>query len=92
MNIKLEERKITIAHRLLHKKLRRGFGYDDGGYHNIRAFLINRVEQQSNYKLTVELDYADPESVAKIRNRDEYMKEKYGDDWKAHGTALCNRK
>lgn len=80
MNIKLEERKITIAHRLLHKKLRRGFGYDDGGYHNIRAFLINRVEQQSNYKLTVELDYADPESVAKIRNRDEYMKEKYGDD------------
>ncbi len=82
MNIKLEERKITIAHRLLHKRLRRGFGYDDGGYHNLRAFLINRVEQQSNYKLIVELDGADPESVAKIRNRDEYLKEKYGDDWR----------
>ena len=82
MDIKLEERKITIAHRLLHKRLRRGFGYDDRGYHNLRAFLINRVEQQSNYKLIVELDGSDPEAVAKIRNRDEYLKEKYGDDWR----------
>lgn len=65
MNIKLEERKITIAHGLLHKRLRRGFGYDDGGYHNLRAFLINRVEQQSNYRLIVEFDGSDPESVAK---------------------------
>lgn len=82
MNTKLEERKITIAHRLLHKRLQRGFGYGDGGYHNLRAFLINRVEQQSNYRLIVELDGSDPESVAKIRNRDEYLKEKYGDDWR----------
>ncbi len=81
MDLKLEERKITIAHRLLHRRLQK-VGYDDGGYHNLRAILINRVEQQSNYKLIVEFDGSAPESIAKIRNRDEYLKEKYGNDWR----------
>ncbi len=38
MDIKLEERKITIAHRLLHKRLRRGFGYDDRGLSQSQGF------------------------------------------------------
>ncbi|MCC2255967.1 hypothetical protein LKD70_16365 [Ruminococcus sp. CLA-AA-H200] len=74
-NIANEERKITIAHRLLHMRLRRFQGaYNDGGYHNLRAMLINRVEQASDYKLIVELDGADRRSTAKIWNRVDYLK------------------
>lgn len=74
MNIKDEERKIKIAHRLLHHKLRRShFSYDDGGYHNLRAMLINRVEQESNGVLIVKLDGGDPKSIPKIVNRQEYL-------------------
>ena len=80
MDIRIEEKKITIAHRLLHSRLRRSMcGYNDGGFHNLRAYLINRVERESNYELIVELDGADPQSVAKIINRKEWLREKYGD-------------
>ena len=52
-NLELEEKKITAAHNgyMFHTRYGRWFG--DGGWHNLRAFLINRVEQVSNYKLVV---------------------------------------
>lgn len=78
-NIELMELKINIAHRALHNRIRRSiFGYDDGGWHNIRAMLINRVEQDSDYMLRVDLDGADPNSIAKILPEKEYFVHKYG--------------
>lgn len=76
MNLAAEEKKITIAHRVLHSHLRRmgNFGYQDGGWHNLRAMLINRVESATDYKMVVVLDGKDPESVAKIVDRQEHIK------------------
>lgn len=70
LNLDMEEKKITISHRLLLSALKKHMGLGDSGYHNIRAFLINRVEQASGNKLKVDLDGMDPMSVAKIRNRE----------------------
>ena len=81
VNLTAEEKKITIAHRALHSHLRRmgRFGYQDGGWHNLRAMLINRVESATDYKMVVVLDEEDPESVAKIVDRQEHIKNL--EDW-----------
>lgn len=81
-NLELEEKKITAAHNGLLFHLRKSpCGYDDGGWHNLRAFLINRVEQLTNYKLIVTSDEDDWNPNFKIRDRKTYLKEKYGIDW-----------
>ena len=77
LDIHNEERKITIAHRLLHRQLKKSaIGYNDGGYHNLRAALINRVEALSDYDLIVVLYGADPESTARIIQRKIYLEGK----------------
>lgn len=78
-NLDLEERKITIAHNayMLHLKKY----YDDGGWHNLRAFLINRVEQLSNYALVVTSTLDNDNPDYHIRDRKTYLKDRYGVDW-----------
>lgn len=76
LDIQNEERKITIANRLLHRQLKKSFtGYNDCGLHNLRAALINRVEALTDYNLIVVLDGEDPESTARIRWRKCYLEE-----------------
>ena len=81
-NLELEEKKITAAHNgLMFHLMRSPCGYDDGGWHNLRAFLINRVEQLSGYALVVtsSLDSDCPDY--KICDRKTYLKDRYGVDW-----------
>lgn len=77
-NLELEEKKITAANNGYMFHMRKHL-YDDGGWHNLVAFLINRVEHLSNYELIVTWT-DDPLPVFKIRNRKEYLKEKYNID------------
>ena len=82
-NLELEEKKITAAHNGLLFHLRKSpCGYDDGGWHNVRAFLINRVEQLTNYRLIVVSDHDDCNPNYRIIDRKTYLKEKYNFDWK----------
>lgn len=77
LDLAMEEKKITIVHRALHSMVRKGY-QGDSFYHNVRAALINRVEKASDHALIVDLEGANALSVAKVRNRKEYLKEKYG--------------
>lgn len=78
LDLAMEERKITIAHRAYASSCRRSMsGIGDGYLHNVRAYLINRVEQASGHDLIVELE-DDDNAAAKVRNRKEYLREKYG--------------
>ena len=71
LNLEMEEKKITIAHRILHCTCRKSI-YGDSFYHNLRAMLIGRIEQLPDADLIVVLDGSDPSSVAEIRDRKEY--------------------
>lgn len=76
MNLELEAKKITIAHRILHFRIRKHSpGYNDDGLHNVRTFLINRVERASNYRLVVKLNGRDVSDEAKIYIREEYLRD-----------------
>jgi hypothetical protein len=79
-NLELEEKKITAAHFGYMFYLKKHL-YNDGGWHNLRAFLINRVEQLSDYALIVSSNDNDWNPEFKIRDRKTYLKEKYGIDW-----------
>ena len=76
----LEEKKITAAHNayMFHMKKH----YDDGGWHNLRAFLINRVEQATRYRLIVTWSHDEANPEYKILDRKTYLKETYNIDWK----------
>ena len=55
--------------------------YDDGGWHNLRAFLINRVEELTNYRLIVVSDNDRYHPNYRICDRKTYLKETYNFDW-----------
>jgi len=82
-NLELEEKKIIAAHNAYLHHLKKY--YDDGGWHNLRAYLINRVEELTNYRLIVTWDddniYAFSPNI-KIQDRKTYLKEKYDFNWK----------
>lgn len=78
-NLELEEKKITAAHNAYMYSLKKHFS--DYGLHNLRAFLINRVEQRSNYVLVVTSDDDDSAPNYKIRDRKTFLKERYNFDW-----------
>ena len=80
-NLELEEKKITAAHNGLMYHTKYGLWYDDGGWHNLRAFLINRIEQVSNYRFIVTFSHDDCNPNYKIKDRKTYLKEKYNFDW-----------
>lgn len=75
----LEEKKITASHNACMFHLKKHFG--DHGWHNLRAFLINRVEEKSNYRLVVTWDDDTAFPNYRIRDRKTYLKEKYNIDW-----------
>ena len=84
-NLDLEVRKINAAHNgcMYHTRYGRWFG--DGGWHNLRAFLINRVEQLTKYRLIVVSDKEDLSNPNyRICDRKTYLKEKYDFDWKGN--------
>jgi len=76
----IEAKKITAAHNALMDHLRKY--YSDDGWHNLRAFLINRIEQLTNYRLIVVSDNDDAKPNYRILDRKTYLKEKYNFDWK----------
>ena len=83
-NLDLEVKKITAAHNgyMYHT---RGFKFhNDGGWHNLRAFLINRVEEITNYRLIVVSDILEDKYNPNYRilDRKTYLKETYNFDWK----------
>ena len=80
MNIEMELKKLTIAHRLclnctrLHPTACRDYGkigvkYDT--YHNQRAFLINRLEDYNDHEYVVKFDKVT--HTATILDRLEYL-------------------
>ena len=90
LDLSLEEKKITIVHRTLHSACRINYMSGSVGYyHNLRAQLIQRIEQIQDADLVVDLDGGDPLSVAKIRPRKEYLLKKYG-TCKGSSCLSCN--
>lgn len=81
-NLELEEKKIAAAHNAYMYHTRYGRWFGDGGWHNLRAFLINRVEQLSNYRLIVVFDPDLYNPNYKILDRKKYLKETYNFDWR----------
>ena len=79
----VEEKKITAAHNALMYRTHyfNYFHSDDGGWQNVRARLINRVEQATDYKLVVTWSDDDFNPEYKIQDRKTYLKEKYNIDW-----------
>lgn len=73
MDLEMEKKKIEIAHRTLLSSAKKSIlGCGDSYYHNIRAYLINRIEQASNYKFVVKFD---DENVVQLLDREEYLKQ-----------------
>lgn len=71
MDLEMEKKKIEIAHRTLLSSAKKSIlGCGDSYYHNIRAYLLNRVEQASNYKFLVEIS---DDNVVQILDREEYL-------------------
>lgn len=78
-----EAKKIEIVHRtLLCTARKHPLGYGSDYYQNLRAYLINRVEQASAYMLAVDFQGdnggKEADAVVKIRDKKEYLIEKYG--------------
>ena len=72
MDLEMEKKKIEIAHRTLLSSAKKSIlGCGDSYYHNIRAYLINRIEQASNYRLVVNIN---DDNVVQILDREEYLK------------------
>lgn len=73
MDLEMEKKKIEIAHRTLLSSAKKSIlGCGDSYYHNIRAYLINRIEQASNYRLVVNIN---DDNVVQILDREEYLKQ-----------------
>ena len=81
-NLELEVKKITAAHNGYMYHTMYGLWFSDGGWHNLRAFLINRVETLTNYRLIVVRNDDDSNPEYRILDRKTYLKEKYDFDWK----------
>ena len=79
-NLELEEKKITAAHYAYMYHTRNFFWFDSGGWQNLRARLINRVEQVSNHELIITWSDDEYNPEYKIRDRKTYLKEKYNID------------
>lgn len=72
MDLEMEKKKIEIAHRTLLSSAKKSIlGCGDSYYHNIRAYLLNRVEQASNYRLIVNIN---DDNVVQMIDREEYLK------------------
>ena len=95
LDLSMEEKKLTVVHRTLLCTCRKHpLGCGDSFYHNIRAALISRIEQLSNHELIVDFQgengSQNPDDVIKIRDRKEYLKEKYG-SCKSSLCLACNK-
>ena len=95
LDFAMEEKKLTVVHRTLLCTCRKHpLGCGDSFYHNIRAALISRIEQLSNHELIVDFQgengSQNPDDVIKIRDRKEYLKEKYG-SCKSSLCLACNK-
>lgn len=84
-NLELEEKKITAAHNAYKYHTRNFFWFDDAGWHNIRAILINRVEQATNNRLVVTWNDDEFNPEYKIQDRKTYLKREYNIDWQPPG-------
>ena len=73
LDLEMEKKKIAIADRTLLSSAKKNW-VGDSFYHNIRAYLINRVEQASDYKLIVRIDG----DKVEIQDRKEYLLEATG--------------